>query len=107
MKKTKLFIAIALMVQAVSCFIAFLFLRKNHKSLSKALLAASALGGAAGSVMMLLHARERLNYRKGLLENDGHDFAEDYDELADLDEISSYDDADDLCAEDGVDEIPF
>ena len=107
MKKTKLFIAIVLMVQAVSCLIAFLFLRKKHGGLSKALLAASAIGAAAGSIMMFLHAKERLDYRKKLLGKDGHDFADDYDEFVDLDEISSYDDADDLCAEDGVDEIPF
>ncbi len=107
MKKTKLYVSLALFVQSISCLITFLALCKKHKSLAKAFGIVSAIGAVGGGVMMYLHARDRLKYKKMLLDGDCLDFSEDFDELVDLDEFSEYDDVDDICAEDGVDEIPF
>ena len=95
------------MVQAISCFITFLALCRKHKSLAKAFLAVSAVGGIAGGAMLYLHARDRLRYRKMLMGQDDYSFDENYDELSDLDNISSYDGVDELYVIDGLDDLPF
>lgn len=57
-KKTRLYVGIALVVQAFSCLIMFLILCTKKKSIASAFLAVAAMNGAAGAYLLYQHKTE-------------------------------------------------
>jgi len=58
LKKTRLYVAVSLMVQAVTLVLLFLVLWARKKSVSRALLAIAAAEGAASLFLFWLHLRD-------------------------------------------------
>lgn len=63
LKKTKLYVAVALMVQAISLFALFLSLWAKKKSIAGAFLAVATLEGAAGGYL-LWQAKQEADFEK-------------------------------------------
>ena len=81
LKETRLFVAMALLVQSVSFFIMFIILCAKKKSIAAAFLAVSAMGGStAGYLLWQLKAEtdREFDAAKEALENDEYlEFDED------------------------------
>ena len=81
-KKSRLYIAIALLVQSIAFFVMFLILCAKKKSISAAFLAVAAMGGALGGYLLY---KEKLDWNEGMnidTSLDGEEFDEailDYD----------------------------
>ena len=62
-KKSRLYVAIALLVQSFAFLIMFIILCAKKKSISAAFLAVSAMGGAAGAYLLY---QEKLEWDEGM-----------------------------------------
>ena len=73
LKETRLFVAMALMVQSISFFIMFIILCAKKKSIAAAFLAVSAMGGATSGYLLYQLKEEteaEFDAAKEALEND-------------------------------------
>ena len=106
MKKTRLFVGIALVVQAISFAIMFIILCAKKKSIAAAFLAVAAMEGCAGGYLLW-------QYKQDMNELDsefGHDFFGDEDFDFDEDAVSADlfgDDADDIPVDTEASEADF
>ncbi|MBQ2119245.1 MAG: hypothetical protein II192_09320 [Clostridia bacterium] len=82
MKKTRLYVGITLLVQAVSFVIMFIILAAKKKSLAAAFLAVAAMEGAAGGYLLWQYRQDEKEYEAQF----GEDFLTDED--MDLDDDS-------------------
>ncbi|MBQ7172134.1 MAG: hypothetical protein IJR89_07650 [Clostridia bacterium] len=86
MKKTRLYVGIALLVQAFSFVIMFIILAAKKKSLAAAFLAVAAMEGAAGGYLVWQHRQDEKEYEAQF----GEDFLTDEDMDLDDDALSLF-----------------
>lgn len=101
-KKVKFTVAVSMLVQAVSFVVVFFILAGKKKSLAKAFLAMAAVGGVAGTGLMISYLKDE----KESLEFDDDFLFDEWDDC-DCDECECFDcECDDeselLAAEDGT-----
>ena len=94
-KKSRLYVAIALLVQSFAFFIMFIILCAKKKSISAAFLAVSLMGGAAGGYLLYqekLDWDEEMNFDALLDDEEFDDAIMDYDLRHGKDDEEMYED---------------
>ena len=84
LKKTKLFVGIAFLVQSFTFLIVFIILLAKKKSLSKTFLIIGILGGVIGTVLTVKSIKEDKQFKSMLAAVDG---LYDFDDMDAADEI--------------------
>ncbi|MBQ8551847.1 MAG: hypothetical protein IJ428_03430 [Clostridia bacterium] len=96
LKKTKFYVGITLIVQAVSFAALFIALCRKKRSVANAILAIAAIGGITGAVLLYLDSKDELKRRKIIAARDAC-CAEDLDGYDDLYDFDTEDESEDEC----------
>lgn len=100
LKKTKFYVGITLIVQALSFMAMFVMLCRKKKSLAGAILAIAIAGGVTGALLLYLDSKDELKRRKITAARDaccGDDFDEFFMDSDDEDLAEYYCDGDLSC----------
>ncbi|MBQ3230493.1 MAG: hypothetical protein IJO64_03165 [Clostridia bacterium] len=81
MKKLRPILGISLIVQSITFFVLFLINLEKKKNLAKTFAAFSALGGVAGTALLVAEFRERRKLKAAEEEDYYDEFLDDFDDL--------------------------